>query len=129
LELLRAHERPYARVFHLTLQLLPLIIGVEVLVYDVEGGAAMVLLTGIVFDFSSQDSLEVVLARLQVFKPSVLSLESLRSEVGKLVLFHFKLLGSHFLIGNSEVLIKAFTLYHVKFHKTNKCTYLRRNGC
>lgn len=128
LELLRAHECPYARVFHLALQLLPLIIGVEVLVYDVEGGTTMVLLTRIVFDFSSQDSLHVVLARLQVFKPSVLSLETLSSKVGKLVLFHFKLLCSHFLISNSEVLIKSFTLYHVKFHKNDNSTYLRRNG-
>ena len=63
---------------------------------------------------------------LEVFKPTILPLESLSSQIGKLVLFHFKLLRSHFLISDGEVLIKAFALYIlVNFHNT----YLRRSGC
>ena len=60
LKLVGAHESSYARVLHLLLEQVTLVVHVKVLVYDVEGCTAMVFLACIVLYFSLKDSLLVI---------------------------------------------------------------------
>ena len=64
LELLGSHQSTHTGVLHLCLELLAFIIGVKVLVYDIESGSSVIFLASIVLNFSCQDGMLVVFALL-----------------------------------------------------------------
>ena len=64
LKLVSAHESSYARVLHLLLEHVTLVVHVKVLVYDVESCTAMVFLARIVLYFGLKDGVLVTFIAL-----------------------------------------------------------------
>ena len=111
--ILCSHKGPYAAVFVVLPQALSVLRLVVIEVEQVVCSASVIFLTRIeVVLFHFKHFCGTNVASLHVFKSLHFPLVALFAEVGPSVLNVFKLLLAHFLVSDSEVLVKSLLLCH-----------------
>ena len=110
-DVLGSHEGANTAVLIILLEAAALIVGIVAMVEQVEGSTTVVLAASVEVILLDLDDLCLLnLGVLHVFKSVDLSGEALFAEVGPPVLHMLELLGSLFLVCDSEVLIKSLLL-------------------